>query len=270
MTALLLGGSQPSLFGHGEPAPAGFDRELERHDLSDGAWVDHAAGWLDGHEALFDELVSEVSWRRQRRPMYDRMVDVPRLLGRLPPSGRAARVAREVQILLSARYGAEFDRLGLALYRGGADSVAWHGDQVARDLPQAFVATVSLGEPRTFSLRPRRGGPRLDFRLGHGDLVVMGGTCQRTWEHCVPKVKRAGPRIALMFRPSGTSSSPWTGPRRGDRGRSENQASDGGPTVEIFPERGRPQDLHADMIGARRSMSGDPIPDGLRAMNDQV
>jgi len=180
-----------------------------RRELARGAWIDHAPSWLSGHEELFVELVENVHWSQHRRPMYDRFVDVPRLIGELPARGRCVGVVEEIQGRLDAGYGVAFDRVGVALYRDGNDSVAWHGDQVARERPQALVATVSLGEPRTFALRPKGGGEgRLDFRLGHGDLLVMGGTCQRTWEHCVPKVRRAGPRIALMFRPSETSSSP--------------------------------------------------------------
>ena len=66
----------------------------------------------------------------------------------------------------------------------------------------AIVATVSLGQPRRFMLRPTAGGASIAFAAGRGDLIVMGGTCQRTWRHGIPKVaKIAGPRIALMFRP---------------------------------------------------------------------
>ena len=110
------------------------------------------------------------------------------------------------------RYGTVFDRLGFALYRDGRDSVAWHGDQVARDLPEALVATVSLGEPRLFALRPKGGGRAVRYHLGHGDLVVMGGTCQRTWDHAVPKVARAGPRVSVMFRPAWASRFSWRCP----------------------------------------------------------
>jgi alkylated DNA repair dioxygenase AlkB len=92
------------------------------------------------------------------------------------------------------------DRITCNLYRDGNDSVAWHGDRIARDLPQATVAVVSLGEPRPFRLRPRGGGSSLSWPAGRGDLIVMGGSCQRTCDHGVPKVAAAGPRIAVMFR----------------------------------------------------------------------
>ena len=68
-----------------------------------------------------------------------------------------------------------------------------------------MVAILSLGTPRTLALRPRGGGtPALRHEVGHGDLLVMGGSCQRTWEHAVPKTSRpAGPRISVQFRPRG-------------------------------------------------------------------
>jgi alkylated DNA repair dioxygenase AlkB len=64
------------------------------------------------------------------------------------------------------------------------------------------VAIVSFGSPRALMLRPRGGGSSLRFPLGHGDLIVMGGSCQRTWEHAIPKTARAvGPRVSVQFRP---------------------------------------------------------------------
>ncbi len=65
------------------------------------------------------------------------------------------------------------------------------------------MAIVSIGERRPFRLRPKGGGPSIGYDLGRGDLLVMGGTCQRTWDHGVPKVARAGPRMSLTFRPKG-------------------------------------------------------------------
>jgi alkylated DNA repair dioxygenase AlkB len=63
-------------------------------------------------------------------------------------------------------------------------------------------AIVCLGATRVFALRPRGGGKSLRLQHHHGDLLVMGGSCQRTWEHCIPKtVKPVGPRISIQFRP---------------------------------------------------------------------
>jgi alkylated DNA repair dioxygenase AlkB len=168
-----------------------------RIELSEGAWIEHHVRWVPDHEDLFAELRATAAWREETMRMYDRVVAVPRLLAGALPHPRVEKMRRE----LSARYGEEFVRTTLALYRDGRDSVAMHGDTTARDMDQALVATVSLGAPRRFVLRPAAGGRSITFDLGGGDLFVMGGTCQRTWRHGIPKVAHAGERIALMFRP---------------------------------------------------------------------
>ena len=177
---------------------AGFS-SLSRRELSDGAWVDHAPGWVSGHDALFDELEASLKWRSEQRKMYERVVTTPRLLASVPREG----MVEDMRLVLSERYDEEFVRTTAALYRDGDDSVAFHGDTTARDMDVATVATVSLGHPRKFGLKHADGGATIWYQLGRGDLIVMGGTCQRTWRHGIPKVARApGPRIAIMFRPS--------------------------------------------------------------------
>jgi alkylated DNA repair dioxygenase AlkB len=193
---------QLDLFATGAPAfDAGFGA-LKRTTLSHGAWVDHVPGWVSGHDALFDELEQGLSWRRETMKMYDKTVTVPRLLAAVPPDGPGQPLIGEMRAALSAHYREELVFTTAALYRDGNDSVAFHGDTTARDMLEALVATVSLGEPRRFMLRPTEGGDTIMLPAGRGDLIVMGGTCQRTWRHGIPKVAHAGPRIALMFRPS--------------------------------------------------------------------
>ena len=104
-----------------------------------------------------------------------------------------------------AELGEPFATAGLCLYRDGRDSVAWHGDRIGRSSTEdTIVAIVVLGQPRALLLRPRGGGATLRHDLGHGDLIAMGGSCQRTWEHAVPKSARhAGPRISIQFRVQG-------------------------------------------------------------------
>lgn len=193
---------QLALFGRSdEPGFDGAFARARRTELADGAWVEEVPGWARGHEALFDILERGTRWRSERRVMYERKVDVPRLIASLPRDGDGHPALEGVRAALDARYGTNFVHLSMALYRDGKDSVAFHGDTTARDLPEALVATVSLGFRRRFFLRPAAGGESIAFALGEGDLLVMGGTCQRTWRHGIPKVAEAGPRISIMFRP---------------------------------------------------------------------
>lgn len=181
-----------------------------RQQLGRGAWIDVLPGWLRGADSLFDELVDTVPWKGERRQMYERIVDVPRLLcfyGELDELPHP--VLTQARDALTSHYGAElgepFCTAGMCLYRDGRDSVAWHGDTIGRGRAEdTMVAIVSLGAPRALLLRPRGGGATIKNTLGHGDLIVMGGSCQRTWEHSIPKTTRpVGPRISIQFRPHG-------------------------------------------------------------------
>lgn len=195
--------SQVALFGREPPAFDASFSSLRRYALDDESWIEHGSGFLRGHEALFEQLSTTTTWRRESMPMYERVVDVPRLLATLPADGPGHPIIDSLRDALSERYGIELRSVTMALYRDGSDSVAWHGDRVARELPQAHVVTLSLGSPRKFLMRRKEaGGGTLAFSLGWGDLMVMGGACQRTWQHCVPKAKRADPRLVVMFRPS--------------------------------------------------------------------
>lgn len=192
---------QPSLLGMTEPDVDPSLDGARRRFLGHGAWVDVVRGWVTGADALFDELLDTAPWKAFERPMYDRVVDVPRLETRAwhPRPQLLDHMAR----CLGERYGVALPSISANLYRDGNDSVAWHGDRIGRVRADAVVAIVSLGATRTLLLRPSGGGPSLSFPLHSGDLLVQGGTCQRTFEHCVPKRARAGPRISVMFRQRG-------------------------------------------------------------------
>jgi alkylated DNA repair dioxygenase AlkB len=191
-----------------EAGPGPLGMTVQRTTLAHGAWIDLRPGWIAGADPLFERLAATVPWRAEQRHMYDRVVEVPRLLSfyaegdPLPDP-----MLEEARQKLDEHYGPElgepFRTAGLCLYRDGRDSVAWHGDTIGRGSTQdTMVAIVSLGAPRALLLRPRGGGATLRHDLGHGDLLVLGGSCQRTWEHAVPKSARAtGPRISVQFRP---------------------------------------------------------------------
>ena len=202
---------QSSLFEH-----------AERRHLANGAWIDYRSGWLDDADSLFEELRHDIPWRAERRQMYDRVLDVPRLISFVdfgdladqpPPHPRLKQIRRRLNDTYAGELGEPFTTAGLCLYRDGDDSVAWHGDTVGRSSTEdTMVAIVSLGATRVFALRPRGGGKSpeperrrhrtLRMAHRHGDLLVMGGSCQRTWEHAIPKTARpTGPRISIQFRP---------------------------------------------------------------------
>ncbi|MDQ4118168.1 MAG: alpha-ketoglutarate-dependent dioxygenase AlkB [Actinomycetota bacterium] len=195
---------QPSLLDEGaeEPGPARDFDGLCRHELAHGAWVDVVPGWVRGPGALFDRVHARTPWAAHELRMYDKVVPEPRLTHRWRiGSDEPPDELRAMADALGARYGVRFSQVGANLYRDGADSVAWHGDRVARELPSAVVALVALGAARPLRLRPTGGGASVSFPLASGDLLVMGGSCQRTWQHSVPKVSGpCGPRISVQFR----------------------------------------------------------------------
>jgi alkylated DNA repair dioxygenase AlkB len=195
---------QPSLFG--EKGTSEFDTgyaSSTRHHLDASSWVDYAPRWVSDPDALFAEVADLRPWVQRTRPMFDRLVLEPRLTSSwstregqpLEPA-----IIERMRRALSARYGVVFDSVGFNLYRHGHDSVAWHGDRIAREISEPVVALVSLGESRPFLLRSQGGGRSRRFLFGGGDLLVTGGRTQREWQHSVPKVASAGPRISIAFR----------------------------------------------------------------------
>ncbi|HTZ45074.1 MAG TPA: alpha-ketoglutarate-dependent dioxygenase AlkB [Jatrophihabitans sp.] len=204
---------QGSLLDLGEeegPGPLGAT--VQRTTLSHGAWIDLRPAWVAGADALFERLAETVPWRAERRHMYDRVVDVPRLLsfygeGEPLPAPLLELMRADLSAHYAGELGEPFRTAGLCLYRDGRDSVAWHADDRGHGrYRDTMVAILSLGSPRSLLLRPRGGGPSIRRSLHHGDLLVMGGSCQRTWEHAVPKTSRpVGPRLSVQFRPRGVS-----------------------------------------------------------------
>ena len=194
---------QPSLFGSaGALGLADLGAAVERRQLSEGAWIDLRPGFVTAADELFDSLVGSVPWQEERMHVYDHTVRVPRLLARYAGGEPLPQpVLEEARTALNEHYlpelGEPFVSAGLCLYRDGSDSVAWHGDRIARESPtDTMVAILSLGARRPFALRRKSGGDGLRLQVGPGDLLVMGGSCQRTWLHAIPKTTRClGARI---------------------------------------------------------------------------
>ncbi len=194
---------QPTLFGAERPSFDHAFSTVERIDLDEECWLEVAPAWVRGSDGLFEEVLRTRDWGQRHRWMYDRPVDEPRLTSAwslasgaplLPP------LVEEMRRALGDRYGVVFDSVGFNLYRDGRDGVAWHGDRIRKEIERPIIPLVSLGERRRFLLRPKGGGRSLAFPLGRGDLLVTLGRTQRRWQHCVPKVARAGPRISVAFR----------------------------------------------------------------------
>jgi alkylated DNA repair dioxygenase AlkB len=191
---------QTSLLGAGDPA-VDPTVPFERLWLDDVSWVDVARGWLHGADTLLDGLIESVDWEQHRRWMYARMVDDPRLSRWISADEPLPHPSlAPVRSALEAHYDVPLGGIGLNYYRDGRDSVAPHRDRELRHLDDTLIAIVTLGAQRPFLLRPRGGGKSRDISPASGDLLVMGGRTQVGWEHGVPKVKSAGPRISVTWR----------------------------------------------------------------------
>jgi alkylated DNA repair dioxygenase AlkB len=206
------GSLQPTLFGSAAaPQLIGLPR-FERLQLDDTAWIDLSPGFLLGADTLLDELVATLPLRQSTRPMYDKVVDEPRLSCSLRLYGDGAPpVVPAAARVLSGQYRRHFDACFVNHYRDGRDSVAWHRDRVGQVQEEPIIGILSLGGPRAFALRPLGGGSSVRITLHSGDLLVMGGSCQHTWEHAIPKVPFAAPRMSVTLRhgPPGPEPRRW-------------------------------------------------------------
>ena len=190
---------QPSLFDTA-PTASGIGvgplaGRVQRTELSRGAWVDVLPGWFEGADEVFEQLLDDVPWRAERRPMYDNVVDVPRLLHiygvgeALPhplldrgPGGPDAHYARRARRAVR-------DRRAAATTATARTRVAWHGDNIGRGRAAGHDGRDRVVRLARASCSCARVGGHIEVShaLGHGDLIVMGGSCQRTWEHAIPR-----------------------------------------------------------------------------------
>jgi alkylated DNA repair dioxygenase AlkB len=155
--------------------------------------------------AWFDEVRGAVGWEAQRRRMYDREVDVPRLVGHFrlaPPDAPVPEVIRAAARRVIAVTGVAFTSVGLNFYRDGRDSVAPHNDHLDEIAPGCPIALLSLGATRRMTIRAKA-APRRVFHLdlAAGSLLLMSYDTQLHYTHGVPKTSEpVGPRISLAFR----------------------------------------------------------------------
>ncbi|HYG08269.1 MAG TPA: alpha-ketoglutarate-dependent dioxygenase AlkB [Stenotrophomonas sp.] len=153
-------------------------------------------------ERWFTALRDGIAWRTLQRPMYERIVDVPRLLAHfeldaLPTELPLAEMLAAVREVVPGAY----THVGLNLYRDGRDSVAMHNDKLPSLVPGQPIALVSLGDTRRMNLRAKAGGRACALDLAPGSLLVMSHASQLTHEHGIPKTTRpVAPRMSVVFR----------------------------------------------------------------------
>ena len=155
--------------------------------------------------AWFDEVRGAVAWEAQRRRMYDREVDVPRLVGHFSLAAEDAHVPDAIRTAahrVIAATGVAFTSVGLNFYRDGRDSVAPHNDHLDEIGPGCPIALLSLGATRRMTIRMKAAPRRvLHVDLAGGSLLLMSYETQLHYTHGVPKTREpVGPRISLAFR----------------------------------------------------------------------
>lgn len=175
-----------------------------RRDLDATSWVEIVRGWLSGGDTLLTRLVARIPFEQRQRWMYTELLDEPRLTAAYPDIADAPEpFLVDIAKALSSRYGVPYDGVWMNLYRDERDSTGWHADRFSCKRELCIVPVLSLGAPRRFLLQPRSGGKSIAVLPASGDLVVMGGRCQRDWQHSVPKqAAAAGVRVSLNFQSS--------------------------------------------------------------------
>jgi alkylated DNA repair dioxygenase AlkB len=172
-------------------------------DDESGSIVYYPAALTPGQAArVFADVREAASWRSERRMMYDREVEVPRLVARMPIDGELPQSLAGIVPIVEQLSGTRFTTIGMNLYRDGHDSVAPHNDHLSELIPGEPIALVSLGATRRMTIRSKAKPRRIfDLDLEPGSLLVMSYQTQRTYDHGIPKTKDAvGPRISLAFR----------------------------------------------------------------------
>jgi alkylated DNA repair dioxygenase AlkB len=190
--------SQLGLFERSDTKPS--RDEPRRIQLDETSWVEHVSGWLFQSEQLLKTLRESAEWEQRKRWMFTKSVEEPRLTAEYRSLPDAPLQLRTIASALSERYRITYDSAWLNLYRDHSDSTGWHADRSSSRRTQRIVPVLSLGATRRFLIRRRDGGPSTTFVVQDGDVIAMGGRCQKDWMHCVPKESRpAGLRISVNF-----------------------------------------------------------------------
>jgi alkylated DNA repair dioxygenase AlkB len=188
-------------------------------ELGEDAWIALVPEVMFDHAAAMEALIDELPLAPESLVIFGKPVETPRLVSfhgdphaRYGYSGRVFDPKPWTPFLASVRErvrevtGTRFDCVLVNHYRDGKDAMGWHADDEPELGPNAprdvLIASLSLGAMRRFVLRHRRrSDDKRTLELGQGNLLVMGGTTQHRWQHCVPRTaKPVGPRMNLTFR----------------------------------------------------------------------
>lgn len=194
---------------------------VTRTPLGDGrSWVDLRPGFARDPEGLLDHVLTTTDWYASDVWRFDHYVEERRLGAMVRPDSVAA--LRQTGMHLESAYRVRFQGVTAIHYRSGEDFQGLHSDREMKWLDDTMIAILVLGEARPFVLRPRRAWTDPDARVdasedvvvhpGHGDLLVMGGRCQREWLHGVPAHDTPRSRVSLTWRWTSRRGRPDTAP----------------------------------------------------------
>lgn len=208
------------------PAPdLAIDRRApaRRIDLGGGSWVDLVEGFVRDPEAEFAHVREATNWQQNEVLRYDTYVPEQRLSAGLRADSHP--LLRQADLHLTSTYRQRFTGVAAILYRDGTDFQGLHSDREMRWLDDTLIAIVVLGQRRPFVIRKRAPMRDVVERIpagtlpddlvllpGEGDLLVMGGACQRDWLHGIPRADTPNARISLTWRWTSRRGRPDTAP----------------------------------------------------------
>lgn len=168
----------------------------------------------DEARALHDSLQQTLAWQPEWIVIAGKRIQVPRLISWYGDADAVYRYsgARHdplpwtqdllaLKTRIEQRTGHVFNSVLGNYYRTGQDSMGWHADKERELGPNPAIASLSLGAMRRFLLRHNRTRETVSLELENGSLLVMQGSLQHHWRHCIPKdVAGTDSRINLTFR----------------------------------------------------------------------
>jgi alkylated DNA repair dioxygenase AlkB len=183
---------------------------MDRIELDERSWIEVGRGFLpkDEADALYEELTQSDRWQQTQVFRYDHWRDEPRLTTMFRVAD-APEPLKQVQRDLQNRYGLLFDGFALNWYRNERDGQAFHRDRDLKWLDNTLIAILTLGAQRPWLIRPWTSkydhsegkGAVMDLAPASGDLIVMGGATQVSWQHSVAQLRRpVGGRMSVQWR----------------------------------------------------------------------